>query len=235
MPQLTILNEHDNLFPNVDQALDNPNGLLAVGGTLNTERLINAYHHGIFPWYSEGEPIMWWSPNPRCVFYTDQFLVSRSFRRFLNKKTLRVTINNAFSQVITACSLPRSYQPDTWINQDIINAYNQLHTLGVAHSIEVWQDDVLVGGVYGVFVNNTFCGESMFSTVTNASKTGLYALCQWLALHNVTLVDCQVPNPHLISLGAQEISRELFISHITAKKTPCSSKVIDWYPKELPV
>ena len=231
MAQLTLLNEHDDIFPPVTNALENPNGLLAVGGLLTTSRLENAYRQGIFPWYSEGDPVMWWSPNPRCVFKTKTFHKSRSFSRFIKKRPFKITINNAFERVVTSCALPRPYQEETWINQDIINAYTALHNRGLAHSVEVWQNDKLVGGIYGVFVANTYCGESMFSQVSNASKTALYALSGWLKNQGVIYIDCQITNPHLMSLGAVEIERTEFISHLNnneQKLTP-----IDWSPKEI--
>jgi len=233
MAQLTILHDDEVGFPPVSQALTDPNGLLAIGGTLGTARLINAYEQGIFPWYNEDEPVMWWSPDPRCVIYTDQFSVNRSFARFLKKRQFKITLNHAFDQVIEQCAQPRPYQQETWIGDDIIKSYQNLHQAGIAHSVEVWLDDQLVGGVYGIFVGHTFCGESMFSRVTNGSKTALYTLCQWLNKHQVTMVDCQVPNPHLMSLGAQEISRQQFISHLNCVTLRQRQTNIDWQPQEL--
>ncbi len=233
MAQLTILNDHDDQFPPVSKALLKPNGLLAAGGQLSTQRLFSAYQQGIFPWYSEGEPIMWWSPNPRCVIKTDDFYVSSSFARFLRKKTFKVTINLAFEEVIKHCASPRPYEDETWINSDIIAAYTLLHKQGIAHSIEVWHDDELVGGVYGLFVANTFCGESMFSLMSNASKTGLYALSRWLNKRGISLIDCQVPNPHLLSLGAKEMPRTDFVAHLKNGLAMGDPKEVVWSVQEI--
>lgn len=233
MAQLTILNDHDDIFPPTDKALLKPNGLLAVGGQLTVQRLINAYRQGIFPWYSKGEPLMWWSPNPRCVIPTNSFYVSSSFARFLKKKQFKVTINHAFADVINRCAAPRPYENETWINCDIIKAYTLLHQQGTAHSVEVWYNDKLVGGVYGLFIANTFCGESMFSLMSNASKTGLYALSCWLKKHDVELIDCQVPNPHLMSLGATEMPRTEFVRHLTQGERSARPMDIVWAPQEI--
>jgi len=233
MAQLTLLNDLDDQFPPVSDALLDPNGLLAVGGLLSSQRLTNAYRSGIFPWYGKGDPIMWWSPNPRCIIHTSQFHVSSSFARFIKKKPFKVTLNNAFSSVIAHCAKPRPYEQETWINQQIIDAYSQLHQQGLAHSIEVWHNDTLVGGVYGIFVANTFCGESMFSLMSNGSKIGLYALSQWLRHHKIETIDCQIPNQHLISLGAVEISRADFISQLNDGDKKTNDTSIDWSPREL--
>lgn len=233
MSQLTILHDRDTSFPALENALSHPNGLLALGGTLSTQRLLDAYQRGIFPWYSEDDPIMWWSPNPRCIIYTDQFHVSRSFKRCLNQSIFTLTLNKAFDQVINRCAQPRPYEENTWINQDIIDAYIKLHQQGHAHSVEVWKNNQLVGGIYGVYVGNIFCGESMFSATSNASKTGLYGLCRWLHQHNVGLLDCQVTNSHLLSLGATEISRNDFATYIDDAHKAASVQQIDWSPQEL--
>jgi len=233
MAQLTLLKDPTDLFPQVENALLDPNGLLAIGGQISTERLTNAYAQGIFPWYNEGEPIMWWSPNPRCVLETTQFHISRSFSRFLKKRPYRVTINSVFSDVINHCAQPRAYEKETWINPAIIDAYTELHHQGRAHSIEVWHHDRLVGGIYGIFVANTFCGESMFSLMPNASKTGLYALSCWLKHRDIKYIDCQIPNPHLISLGASEITRREFVEHLSNNGKPDVRKKLDWTPQEI--
>lgn len=191
------------LFP--DPALAEDDGLLAVGGDLSTERLLLAYQNGIFPWYSEDEPILWFSPHERFVLYPEELKISKSMLRVLKSSRFNITINKAFEQVITACSkAPRSGQNGTWITADMQAAYITLNKKGHAHSVEVWEQDELVGGLYGVRVNNVFCGESMFSKVSNASKAALIYLCQ---NGNYNLIDCQVYTPHLESMGARMINR----------------------------
>jgi len=195
------------LFP--DPALAGDDGLLAVGGDLSTERLLLAYGHGIFPWYSEDEPILWFSPHERFVLYPDELNVSKSMLRVLKSGGFTITINKAFEQVITACSkAPRPGQDGTWITADMQAAYIKLNKKGHAHSVEVWESDELVGGLYGVHVNNVFCGESMFSKVSNASKAALIYLCR-SGMYN--LIDCQVYTPHLESMGARMIGREEYM------------------------
>ncbi|WP_413670804.1 leucyl/phenylalanyl-tRNA--protein transferase [Mucilaginibacter sp. Mucisp86] len=200
------LDEH-LIFPKPDLA--EPDGLLAVGGDLSTERLLLAYRNGIFPWYSDDTPILWYSPHERFVLYPDELKVSKSMRQVLRSDKLRVTVDTCFNEVITACSTaPREGQDGTWIVPDMIAAYNRLHQEGYAHSVEVWLDDKLVGGLYGVHVGGVFCGESMFSRVSNASKTALIYLCN-TGLYK--LVDCQVHTDHLESMGARMISREEYM------------------------
>ena len=195
------------IFPKPDLA--EPDGLLAVGGDLSTERLLLAYQNGIFPWYSDDTPILWYSPHERFVLYPDELKISKSMRQVLRSGKLRVTVDTCFNDVITACSTaPREGQDGTWIVPDMIAAYNRLHLEGYAHSVEVWQDDKLVGGLYGVHVGDVFCGESMFSRVSNASKTALIYLCN-TGLYK--LIDCQVHTGHLESLGARMISREQYM------------------------
>lgn len=195
------------IFPKPDLA--EPDGLLAVGGDLSTERLLLAYQNGIFPWYSDDTPILWYSPHERFVLFPDELKVSKSMRQVLRSGKLRVTVDTCFTDVITACSTaPREGQDGTWIVPDMIAAYNRLHLEGYAHSVEVWQDDKLVGGLYGVHVGDVFCGESMFSRVSNASKTALIYLCN-TGLYK--LIDCQVHTGHLESLGARMISREQYM------------------------
>jgi leucyl/phenylalanyl-tRNA---protein transferase len=210
---LPFLTNHCD-FPPVSQALDEPNGLLAAGGNLSSNRLMTAYRNGIFPWYSEGEPILWWSPNPRTVFDIKQFKPSRSLCRFIKQCDWKLSLNSAFDSVITACSKPRNNQPTSWISPDIIEAYNRLHDEGVAHSVEVRSKNRLVGGIYGVVIGNIFCGESMFSLESNASKTALACLIGYLRQYDFSLVDCQVDNPHLTSLGAVAISRCKYIQYL---------------------
>ncbi|NVM64975.1 leucyl/phenylalanyl-tRNA--protein transferase [Mucilaginibacter sp. SG538B] len=195
------------IFPKPDLA--EPDGLLAVGGDLSTKRLLLAYQNGIFPWYSDDTPILWYSPHERFVLFPDELKVSKSMRQILRSGKLKVTVDTCFNDVITACSTaPREGQDGTWIVPDMISAYNRLHLEGYAHSVEVWQDDKLVGGLYGVHVGDVFCGESMFSRVSNASKTALIYLCN-TGLYK--LIDCQVHTGHLESLGARMISREQYM------------------------
>jgi leucyl/phenylalanyl-tRNA---protein transferase len=215
MIRLPLLDEHaPDRFPDPRTALVDPNGLLAFGGDLSPERLKTAYRHGIFPWFNEGEPILWWSPDPRCVFYTEQLHPNRSLRRALAGKTWHVTVNQAFRQVTEACAAPRAGQAGTWISQAMIDAYSLLHDQGHAHSVEVWDDDRLVGGIYGVSIGKLFCGESMFSACSGASKLALYALAAQLRRWEFPLIDAQVSNSHLLSLGAIELPRSLFLLQI---------------------
>jgi leucyl/phenylalanyl-tRNA--protein transferase len=202
-------------FPPTIEALTNPNGLLAWGGDLRPERLLAAYKLGIFPWYSEGEPILWWSPAPRCVVFPADIHLSRRTRRRYNSSKLRISADAAFDEVVESCAQTRSGQPGTWITQDIKHSFSQLHEMGYAHSVEVWSNDVLTGGIYGLAIGNVFFGESMFSRETDASKVALIALCRQLVAWNFELVDCQVANPHLLSLGAVEIERSRFEALLT--------------------
>jgi leucyl/phenylalanyl-tRNA--protein transferase len=196
------------LFPN--PALADEDGLLAVGGDLSVARLLLAYKNGIFPWYSEGEPILWFSPHKRFVLYPQQLYISKSMQRVIRSPVFTVTHNKSFNQVIEACSaVARTGQDGTWITEDMKAAYARLHNEGHAQSVEVWQDKQLVGGLYGVQVGNVFCGESMFSNVSNASKTALIWLCQ---TGKYGLIDCQVYTEHLASMGAKMISREEYMA-----------------------
>lgn len=195
------------VFP--DPALAEPDGLLAVGGDLSVDRLLLAYQNGIFPWYSEDEPILWFSPHERFVLFPAQLKISKSTRRVVNSGRFRVTMDNCFTAVVEACSaVPREGQDGTWITADMKAAYAKLHQAGHAHSIEVWEDDTLVGGLYGVAVGDVFCGESMFSRTSNASKTALIWICN---NSRYQLIDCQVHTEHLESMGAAMISREEYI------------------------
>ncbi|MCP4216326.1 MAG: leucyl/phenylalanyl-tRNA--protein transferase [bacterium] len=188
-------------------------GVIAVGGDLSPERLLNAYASGIFPWFSEGEPILWWSPTPRLVLFPPQLHVSRSMQKFIVKNPLQftVTVDGHFEQVIAQCSQPRVKQAETWITDEMQQAYSRLHQLGFAHSVEVWQTDRLVGGLYGVSLGNCFFGESMFSTVSNASKYAFIGFVRFLDKLKFRMVDCQVHTDHLDSLGAEEIPRKKFL------------------------
>jgi len=200
----------DLYFPPVQQA--SPEGIVAIGGDLSAERLTLAYKSGIFPWFEDDEPILWWSPPDRMVLFLDELKVSKSMRNIINRKQFRVTFNTAFKEVIGNCrDIKREGQPGTWITDDMTEAYCRLHELGMAKSVEVWQEDELVGGLYGIDLGHIFCGESMFSKVSNASKIAFIALAKQLEIANYRLLDCQVHNDHLESLGAREIPREDFL------------------------
>ena len=207
------LPEQELIFP--DPSLAEPDGLLAIGGDLSRDRLLLAYQHGIFPWFSEGDPICWFSPHERCVIYPDQVKVSKSMKKVLKDEIFTVTMDTAFEEVIASCAqTPRRDQDGTWITTAMQDAYIDLHQNGWAHSVEVWYDDQLAGGLYGMHINNVFCGESMFSLMSNASKTALIWLCQ---TNKFSLIDCQVPNDHLLSLGAEMISRETYTAILQTK------------------
>jgi len=198
-------------FP--DPALAEEDGLLAIGGDLSTERLLIAYSNGIFPWFSEGEPILWYSPHERCVIYPDKIKISKSMQKVLNQQVFKITFDQAFADVIRNCATTeRKGQDGTWITNEMQEAYISLHQQGYAHSVEVWLEDKLVGGLYGLKVNRVFCGESMFSHVSNASKAALI----FLSKTNIDLIDCQLPNDHLMSLGAEMIDRELYMELLQA-------------------
>ncbi|MEM8520560.1 leucyl/phenylalanyl-tRNA--protein transferase [Flavobacterium sp. PL12] len=200
----------DLFFPSVSQA--NRDGILAVGGDLSTERLLLAYKSGIFPWFEQDDPILWWSPNPRMVLFLEDLIVSKSMRNILNRNSFTVSFNQKFRDVISHCQkVKRDGQSGTWITNDMIEAYCKLNESGIAKSIEVWQNDELVGGLYGIDLGHVFCGESMFSLVSNASKIAFIALVEKLKTDNYKLLDCQVYNPHLESLGCREINRSEFI------------------------
>lgn len=211
----------DSAFPPLREALTEPNGLIAIGGDLSSQRLLDAYQHGIFPWYSEGEPILWWSPNPRMVLFPDELNVSRSLSKVLSKQLFDIRINTAFREVISACSqTARPEQSGTWISPEMIEAYCQLHTLGYAISVESWQNDVLVGGCYGVKINRMFYGESMFHHVSDASKVAFVHLVRHLNTHQVGMIDCQMRTPLLASFGGREIPREQFIKQLSMLVRP---------------
>lgn len=206
-------------FPDVEQALIEPNGLLAVGGSLSMTRLLNAYRHGIFPWYSAGQPLLWWSPDPRTVLFPARFKLSRSLRKTLHKTTHDVTLDTAFDDVVGACAAPRSSESGTWITPAMAHAYSNLHSAGYAHSVEVWQDNKLVGGLYGVALGRVFYGESMFSTLRDGSKIALANLAGQLRAWDFAVIDCQLHTAHLESLGAEEISRSQFTDLLTENCT----------------
>lgn len=205
-----VFNLLDDIIVFPDASLAEPNGLLAVGGDLTVERLQLAYQNGIFPWFSEGEPILWYAPHERCVIYPAEVKISKSMHKVLRSNAFKVTINIAFEQVISCCAkTPRIGQDGTWITPEMQQAYFKLHQVGLAHSVEVWLNGKLVGGLYGVKINQVFCGESMFSNVSNASKTALIYLCQNMGFD---LIDCQLPNEHLLSLGARMIDNSVYLS-----------------------
>jgi leucyl/phenylalanyl-tRNA--protein transferase len=203
----------DIAFP--EPELSREDGLLAVGGDLSIERLILAYRMGIFPWYSRGEPILWWSPDPRLVLYPESLHVSRSLMKYLKQGRFTVTLDQNFSRVIAACAdTPRENQPGTWITTDMMDAYCRLHEAGFAHSVEVWDQGELAGGLYGISLGKCFFGESMFSRKSNASKIGLATLVHLLQSWSIQLIDCQVTTDHLVRLGAREIPRKQFLAEL---------------------
>ncbi len=195
-------------FPDVSFAMIQPNGLLAVGGDLRPDRLLHAYRRGIFTWFSDAQPILWWAPDPRAVLLPEAIKISRSLEKRLRREVFQVTFDRAFPRVIEACAAPRSRQNDTWITTPMVAAYCELHTRGVAHSVECWQDGALAGGLYGVAIGKIFFGESMFSRVSDASKVALATLCR----SGYELIDCQLPSDHLTRMGATDIPRREFMN-----------------------
>ena len=208
--------DRDSPFPPVESALKDPNGLLCAGADLSVERLLAAYRHGIFPWYSGDEPVLWWSPDPRMVLFCDELKVSRSLAKNVRNKGFEVRIDSAFSRVIKACAGPRKGERGTWLGKDMLGAYLALHRQGHAHSFETWRDGKLVGGLYGVSIGRMFYGESMFSHATDASKVALVALVEELRARGFPLIDCQQRTPLLASLGAREIPRRQFLRRVAA-------------------
>lgn len=203
----------DTPFPPIEYALAEPNGLIAIGGDLSSKRILAAYKQGIFPWFNEGEPILWWSPSPRMVLFPEDLKISKSLAKRLKKQDYEVKFNQHFRQVMEACaSVNRAHQQGTWITTEMINAYCELHAQGYAWCAETWMDNQLVGGLYGVVINRMFYGESMFHYVTDASKIALVHMVNYLKQHNIGMIDCQMNTAHLASLGAKEIDRDLFIS-----------------------
>jgi len=197
-------------FPDVSHALTEPDGLLAIGGVLNPSLLLDAYRKGIFPWYSEGQPVMWWSPDPRCVLFPDEIKISRSLKKSLRKDDYIVTFDRAFSDVVKSCAEPRLASPGTWITQSVIKNYQLLHESGHAHSVECWHGETLVGGLYGITIGKVFFGESMFSHIADTSKICLAHLVHLVKKLEYDLIDCQVTSEHLKSLGAKPIPRNDF-------------------------
>jgi leucyl/phenylalanyl-tRNA---protein transferase len=198
-------------FPPISQALAEPNGLLAAGGDLSLERLIQAYRLGIFPWYSAGQPLLWWSPDPRMVLAPPEFRISRSLRKRLRRGDYEIRVDTCFERVMAACAAPRRGEAGTWITTEMTRAYAALHRSGMAHSVETWMDGELVGGLYGVAVGAMFYGESMFTLATDASKLALAHLTRQLDRWNFGMIDCQMATPHLASLGARTIPRGEFM------------------------
>lgn len=211
-PTFTWISRDDppEAFPDINNAFEEPAGLLAAGGDLSPARLLYAYRHGIFPWYSEGEPILWWSPNPRCVLRPAEFHASRSLHRTLRRTTFEMRYNTDFENVIAACAASRPGQSGTWITREMRNAYVALHRDGWAHSAEVFVDNELAGGVYGIVIGRVFFGESMFTRTSDGSKAALYGLCRHLVEAGFELLDCQVESPHVLSLGAVLMPRREF-------------------------
>jgi len=214
MSQISWLEDTDYKFPDVSAALTEPDGLLIASELITAELVITAYTKGIFPWYSDDQPVLWWSPNPRCVLYPDKFHVSRSLRRTLNNNPFEVKTNTAFKEVMQACAKPRADGAGTWITEKMLSVYCELHDRGFAHSIECWQQDMLVGGMYGLVLGDMFFGESMFSKNKDASKVAMHYLCTSI---KPFLVDAQVYSEHLESLGAEEIERSDFTDIIVSR------------------
>ena len=210
---VALLHDRDP-FPPVESALRSPNGLLAIGGDLSPERLLDAYRHGIFPWFNDDDPLLWWSPDPRMVLFPAEFKTSHSLRKTLRKQIYDIRADTAFESVMRACAAPRAGQDSTWIHEDMIAAYTALHRAGYAHSIEAWRDGELAGGLYGIAIGRMFYGESMFSRRADASKAALAHLCAQLKRWNFGMIDCQMRTSHLATLGAREISRSEFIARL---------------------
>jgi leucyl/phenylalanyl-tRNA--protein transferase len=215
MTSLPWLDPEQLWFPPADEALDDPDGLLALGGDLSSQRLLLAYRNGIFPWFSDDQPILWWSPNPRCVLFPNEIHISRSLRRTLNQRRFEVTADQCFSRIIRLCATTRA--EGTWITDDMIGAYTDLHRQGIAHSIEIWnRQGELAGGMYGLALGRCFFGESMFSLETNASKVLMVHLANQLSAWGYQMMDCQVESDHLLSMGARTIPRAEFLSILRA-------------------
>lgn len=221
-------------FPDVSEACTEPDGLLAAGGDLSAERLLYAYQHGIFPWYSEGQVILWWSPDPRCILKPDQFHLSRRLKRELQNSDYLFSFNQEFSDVVAACAAKRSNQDGTWITTDMATAYRDLHSDGWAHSVEIWHQDELIGGLYGIAIGCIFFGESMFSRSKNTSKIAMLALSQQLLAHRFLALDCQLGSPHLLSLGARMIPRPVFQDMLASACNP-PIRIVQWPSERVPV
>ena len=231
MIHLPWLDHNPARFPALEHALDDPDGLLAAGGDLSPLRLVNAYAQGIFPWYEADQPILWWSPNPRTVLRPTDVHLSRSMRKLLRKQPYRLSFDTSFNAVIDACAAPRHATGGTWITEEMREAYIELHRLGIAHSVEMWDESELVGGLYGIALGKVFFGESMFARRDNASKVAFACLCHYLAQWEFELIDCQVASDHLFSLGAHEIPRPEFAQRL--KRLIGTSSQSQW-PRPLP-
>ena len=214
-------------FPALGNHGSDPEGLVAAGGDLTAARLIAAYQRGIFPWYEDGQPILWWSPDPRCVIYPTAIHVPRRLARTLRQAPFELTTNHGFAKVVDACAAPRRYTDATWITEEMRTAYLHLHNRGYAHSVEAWQEQRLVGGIYGVVLGKVFFGESMFSTARDASKVVLISLARALASAGFHCLDCQLPSPHLLSLGAKLIPRARFLAELGEHCSP-DTEAPDW-------
>lgn len=226
IPALLFNTPPDTPFPPVGLSLREPNGLLAIGGDLHPTRLLNAYRHGIFPWYNDDQPLLWWSPDPRLVLFPSHLKISRSLRKNLAKGHFHVTHNQAFAQVIRACAEPRRNQAGTWLVEEMQHAYIQLHKMGYAHSVETWYEGQLVGGLYGLALGKIFFGESMFTRMTDASKVAFVHWVKFLEREHFHMIDCQVETEHLKSLGAESLSRAEFVQRLdqfTESGTPLRS------------
>jgi len=221
-PPIRIISANDppEAFPDINSVPAEAAGLVAAGGDLSTRRLLYAYRHGIFPWYEQGQPTLWWSPDPRCVLYPEAMHISRSTRRFFRKSDYRIRFNSAFSEVIAGCAADRPGSPGTWITPEMTRAYQRLHELQWAHSIEVWTTSGLVGGLYGLAIGRMFFGESMYCRESNASKAALFALCHVLQENDFLMFDCQVESPHVLTQGATLVPRQHFAEQLAVACNP---------------
>ena len=235
-PRIAWISQDDppEAFPDITAALAMPDGLLAAGGNLAPDRLLYAYRRGVFPWYDSGQPIRWWSPDPRCVMLPDSFHMARRLRRSMQNSALEFSFNTAFRAVVEACAANRVGQKGTWITDEMIEAYSTLHGQGWAHSVEIWRDDELVGGLYGLAIGKAFFGESMFSRESNASKIAMWTLCGPLVRHRFEILDCQVGSPHLTSLGAILMPRSEFAALLERACNP-ATKFAEWPQNRMPV
>lgn len=224
-------------FPPVKKALNQPDGLLCFGGDLSVKRLLEAYRRGIFPWYSDSQPILWWTPDPRCVLFPDELKITRSLKKSLRNQGFEMAVNTRFTHVIKACSKPRKGDTGTWITTEMIKAYINLHHAGYAHSVEIYQNNQLAGGLYGVAIGKVFFGESMFSRVSDASKVALACLVRFLQSFDFQMIDCQVPSPHLYRLGACDILRDEFcylLNQHTNVPDPVTTSGQIWHHAHVP-
>jgi leucyl/phenylalanyl-tRNA--protein transferase len=229
---LPELREDPAWFPPLYKALTEPDGLLAIGGDLAVSRLIQAYRNAVFPWFGEEDPLLWWSPSTRAVFEPHQLQLNRSLRKYLKQQHYRFSCNQAFSEVVAECAAPRHNQSGTWIVPQMQQAYLALHKAGIAHSIEVWRDDKLVGGLYGLSIGGLYCGESMFNREANTAKLALVMLQQHLQTYSAGWIDCQMPNPFLLQLGVKPLPRLAYISLLNQLKDDVVPEHC-WLPREL--